>query len=345
MKHRYKKALLICFLLAVFSLTAGCNESTSGSLPSAPVEADSKTTDSSNGGAANRVSNPSSDGSTQPSDEKNKKLRDNTPVVHVPTASGKKTIKNKRVTVDISNLSKGYLMASYHGNAEKLNIQITGPNGVTYLYFIQAKDTWTAMPLSAGDGTYQLDIYENVEGEVYSSVLSKELDVKIKDAFLPFLYANQYVNFNKKTKAVQLGSELTKDCTSDLEALTAIYNYVVQNITYDEDKAEYVQADYLPDVDETLKTKKGICFDYAALMCTMLRTQRIPAKLQIGYTNDIYHAWISTYIDGYGWVDGVIRFDGKDWTLMDPTFASSDDSKKTMDYISDAANYDVMYER
>ena len=43
-----------------------------------------------------------------------------------------------------------------------------------------------------------------------------------------------------------------------------VYNYVVKNVKYDDEKAQNVQSGYLPSVDETLKTKKGICFDYAA---------------------------------------------------------------------------------
>ncbi len=35
-------------------------------------------------------------------------------------------------------------------------------------------------------------------------------------------------------------------------------------------------AGYLPDVDSILQEKKGICFDYAALMATMLQSQNIP---------------------------------------------------------------------
>ena len=73
--------------------------------------------------------------------------------------------------------------------------------------------------------------------------------------------------------------------------------------------------DILPNVDETLKTGKGICFDYAALMTSMLRSQRIPTKLEVGYAGETYHAWISTYVDDKGWVDDIIEFDGKDWQL------------------------------
>ena len=42
----------------------------------------------------------------------------------------------------------------------------------------------------------------------------------------------------------------------------------------------------------------------------------------MGYTGDLYHAWINTYIPTVGWVNNMIYFDGTSWKLMDPTFAS-----------------------
>ena len=57
--------------------------------------------------------------------------------------------------------------------------------------------------------------------------------------------------------------------TKDTEALELIYNLVVDNVTYDREKASTVAAGYLPDIDETLETGKGICFDYAALISSM----------------------------------------------------------------------------
>lgn len=93
--------------------------------------------------------------------------------------------------------------------------------------------------------------------------------------------------------------------------VTQIYNFVIKNISYDKKKAENVPYGYTPDPDETLDTGKGICFDYAALMSAMLRSQRIPTKLEVGYSGDVYHAWISCYVDEIGWVDNIIEFDGK----------------------------------
>lgn len=90
------------------------------------------------------------------------------------------------------------------------------------------------------------------------------------------------------------------------------------------------------------KTKKGICFDYAALMTAMLRSSGIPTRLDIGYATNIYHAWISTYLDEQGWVDNVIKFDGKNWTMMDPTFAAGG-GDGIQDFITDSSNYNIEY--
>lgn len=45
----------------------------------------------------------------------------------------------------------------------------------------------------------------------------------------------------------------------------------------------------------------------------MLRTQNIPPRLEVGYVEEEYHAWISTYIKDVGWVNGIIEFNGSTW--------------------------------
>ena len=89
-----------------------------------------------------------------------------------------------------------------------------------------------------------------------------------------------------------------------------------------------------------LKEKTGICFDYASVMSAMLRIQGIPTKLAVGYAGDVYHAWISVYVADKGWVDGVIRFDGESWTMMDPTTAASNG---LADSITDDSLYNALY--
>lgn len=78
-------------------------------------------------------------------------------------------------------------------------------------------------------------------------------------------------------------------------------------------------------------------------MTSILRSQRIPTHLEVGYAGTVYHAWISTYIEDVGWVNGIIQFDGTDWELMDPTFGASTGSKKLKKFIGDGDNYTVKY--
>ena len=129
----------------------------------------------------------------------------------------------------------------------------------------------------------------------------------------------------------------------DLEVITNIYNYVTENITYDYEKAATVQSGYISDVDEILASQTGICLDYSAVMTAMLRSQRIPTRLEVGYAGDAYHAWISTYIPEQGWVNGVIQFNGTDWELMDPTFAANAGEKELKSFIGDGSKYTTKF--
>ena len=76
-------------------------------------------------------------------------------------------------------------------------------------------------------------------------------------------------------------------------------------------------------------------------MATMLRSQNIPTRLEVGYMGDVYHAWISTYIKDIGWINGIIEFDGDSWNLMDPTFAST--SSSPTDFITENSKYITKY--
>ena len=286
-------------------------------------------------GTENKQSGGNSATKQSESSQDTKGSRDNTPVVLTGQADGTVTYGNEGVTIDASHISEGYIMVSYTGTNEKVKLQITGPDEVVYTYDLHGD--YETFPLTAGSGSYTVGVFENIEGTSYSTLFTQTIDVKIDDEFGPYLYANQYVNFNGDSKVVEKAEELSKPCNDDLEVIEQVYNYMISNFTYDYDKAESVQSGYLPDVDEVFEAQTGICFDYAAIMAAMLRSQRIPTRLEVGYAGDIYHAWISTYIEEQGWVNGIIQFDGKNWELMDPTFAST--SSKPKDFITNTDEY------
>lgn len=269
--------------------------------------------------------------------------RDSTPRVLTPSADGVTVYQNDFASIDTSNTSQGYVMVKYNGTNEKVKLQITCPDQSCYTYLISDRGAYDTFPLTAGNGSYALQVLENVAGDTYTVSLAQSINVNIEDEFLPFLYPNQYVNFHTDSKAVSKGSDLAKDTHSDLDVVQNIYNYVIKNISYDTEKAQNVSYGYVPDIDDTLSSKKGICFDYAALMASMLRSQNIPTKLEVGYSGDAYHAWISTYIDDKGWVDDIIQFNGDTWQIMDPTLAATNDSAAVKKYIGDGSHYVVKY--
>ena len=123
-------------------------------------------------------------------------------------------------------------------------------------------------------------------------------------------------------------------CSSDLEKVEAVYNYIVKNIKYDYNKVSNISTDYVPDLDNIITSKKGICYDYAALFAGILRSEGIHTKLIKGYKNDLtaYHAWNEVYLDG-------------DWVLVDTTYDASLSSLQELSMIkfSKAYNKDREY--
>lgn len=54
----------------------------------------------------------------------------------MPEASGTAVLGAEPLIVDVSHTDQGYIMAQYTGDADKANIQIDGPDGINYKYFI-----------------------------------------------------------------------------------------------------------------------------------------------------------------------------------------------------------------
>lgn len=277
--------------------------------------------------------------------------RDNTPTVLEPQASGEKTIGNDKIIFDISHSDEGYVMVKYTGDNPKIKVRIINPNGDDP-YTYNVLDGYNVYPLTGGSGFYTFIAFENISGSDYSQLFYDEEEIEIKNDYSPYLYPNQYVSFDKNTKVVQKGQEIAEGADDDLDVVSYVYHYVVNNISYDHEKANDAKngdlSNYLPNVDEILEKKKGICFDYAAVMATMLRTQNIPTRMMIGYVtidgNTIYHAWIGVYIKNIGWIDDFIEFDGENWSMMDPTLISDgQNNSKIKEFIKNKDNYTTKY--
>ena len=269
--------------------------------------------------------------------------RDNTIKVLTPEASGTEVYSNDDASIDASNAAEGYVMVKYTGDAAKVRMLIETPAGNTYNYLMDLDGNYDTYPLSGGSGTYKIGVYENLHDDQYATAFTQSVNVTLKDEYSMFLYPNAYVDFTASSNAVKKGQELAEGASTDIDVVKNVYHYIIKNVDYDYDKAETVQSGYVPVVDETLATGKGICFDYASLMGAMLRSQGIPTRLEIGYAGTEYHAWVSVYTAETGWIDNIIQFDGAEWTLMDPTlgsYASDSQVKKTL---NDDTYYQLKY--
>ena len=77
-------------------------------------------------------------------------------------------------------------MAKYTGSNAKPKLQLTGTDGITYTYSLY-KD-YSTFPLTSGDGTYQVGVYENVSDDRYTTLLSETFSVTLTDLLKPYLY-------------------------------------------------------------------------------------------------------------------------------------------------------------
>ncbi len=265
-----------------------------------------------------------------------------TPFTPTNVHTGEKVEQCDVAVVDYSNAQQGYIMACYTAQTQRrLKAQVKGP-GTTYTFNL-TPGQWAAFPLAEGDGKYRVNILENVKSNKYALVMSVTVEVTLEDEFAPFLHSNQFVNYDEAPQTVEMAWQLCRGL-APLEKVEKVYEFVVNGMTYDHDLAASVKSGYVPVLDSVLERMTGICFDYAALMTGMLRSQGVPCKLVVGYAGDIYHAWISVWSEDTGWVEAMVFFDGNTWKRMDPTFASSaDGDPEILEYILDDTHYKAKY--
>jgi transglutaminase-like putative cysteine protease len=272
-------------------------------------------------------------------DSGGKGSRDNTPQVLTPSADGEVTYKSDVSVIDATHASEGYIMVKYTGSNAKVKLQITGSDQITYTYDLHGG--YEVFPLTAGDGSYSVAVFENISDNQYATAQSETLSVTLSNTFGPYLYPNQYVNFTADSLPVSEAQKLAASADTDLDVVSAVYNYIIGNFTYDYDKAANVQSGYLPVVDDVFTSQTGICFDYTAVIATMLRSQGIPTRLEVGYMGEQYHSWVSIYTEETGWINGIIEFDGNEWKMLDPTFAST--SKDPKSFTTENSKYTTKY--
>ena len=265
------------------------------------------------------------------------------PNIPVPVASGIAVAENAKAIIDFSNIRDGYIMAAFHeDDSNQIRLVIVKPGGVSYTFRLNPGEGFHVFPLSLGDGEYNVGIWEQVDGDMYRRVLAESFYVQLSDEFAPFLRPNELVDFDQDSLVVITAAEQTAGLESQIDKIDAIYYYLIDNMIYDDDLAEAVQTDltYIPDITAVLERGMGICFDFAAVMTAMLRSQGIPTKMVVGQRGDEPHAWVSVYTEESGMVNDLFFFEGGIWVNIDPTAAASGNERPEVnEFIGDWADY------
>ena len=261
--------------------------------------------------------------------------------VDSPTFDPSGAVAQNDGAIDTSRVNKGVVMAQAT-SASRLKLLVTCGE-MSYNYDIPGDNTPITCPVNMGDGTYTFAIMRNTSGNNYVEINSTTVDVKLESEFIPFTQPNVYCNYTNDSACVAKARELTAGADNVGDALRSICSYIVDNVTYDTEKASKLSGTtgYVPNPDETFSTNKGICFDYASLGAAMLRSQGLPTKIVTGYVSpeDLYHAWIMVYIDG-SWTSAKFSVNPQSWSRVDLTFAADPNSEG---FVGDGKSYTERY--
>ncbi len=224
-----------------------------------------------------------------------------------PAEPSKSVKKDGSLCVDLSNASQGYFLASI-SKASKTRFKLRVEKGKeTLTYDLNGDCRYEVFPFQLGDGKYEISLYKNVSGKKYSSAGKITVKVELDEEQVCFYYPNQYVCYTPETEPVGMADKLC-DGKTEVESYEEVCGFIAKGFVYDYIKAATIKAGMLPDIDGCYLKRMGVCQDLSAVMCCMLRSQGIPARLMIGYADKNYHAWVEA------------TFSGKDY-FFDPTVA------------------------
>ena len=137
-------------------------------------------------------------------------------------------------------------------------------------------------------------------------------------------YALQYLSPTKywevnDTYIQEEAQKLSNDQTTLYGLIKADYAYVNDKLEYDTSKA--TSENERIGAKAALQGGASVCMEYADSMIALLRTQGIPARAALGYSNleeeslapdvQVRHQWVQIWIPDYGWYS------------IDPTFESN----------------------
>lgn len=234
------------------------------------------------------------------------------------------SLQGNGVSIDTSQAADGVVFATGLTD-RRCKLQVRLGEGA-YNYDLPSDGSPIAAPLNLGDGTYEVRVMGNTGGTSYVELLAQPVEVSLASDRVPYLEPNIFCDYDADSEAVALARQITADAQNEGDVVRAVYGWMTEHVTYDDDKAARLAnaTGYIPDPDATLAEGRGICFDYASLSAAMLRSLGIPCRLITGYVDpgELYHAWNMVYIDGQ-WHSVSIQVDPETWSRIDTTFGAA----------------------
>lgn len=228
--------------------------------------------------------------------------------------------------VSTKDANKGVFHARYVGITGSAKVEVRYENRRAQIYHISPGKEYTAIPLSHGSGKYRIRMLESVmeKRDYYRVIYDSTIEVNLENSLDPFRQSGYYIDSSTNSYTAKLAREIVKGCSTEGDKVEAIYDYIVHNVSYDNNLASNPPANYKPLNERTLSNGKGICIDYAALMTSMCRSQGIPAKMVSGNVdNGEFHAWVEVYISDGSSIPSAVGGQANGWTLIDPTYGSN----------------------
>ena len=230
-------------------------------------------------------------------------------------------IAGDNIDISSSALSNGMLAIKAHDlNGARHKVMVS-KDGKSHAYDV-SNGTFL-FPLPFGDGKYSLKLFENLHDDEYE--LMSQADVESSNEENAYLTSNSLFSYS--------GDAIPEDTVSILESSSydpnMICEYAESKLSYDSEKARKIANEPFRGVngDKSLSLNSGVCSDYCAIACMMMRMKGIPCKISVGHcsASESLHCWITYLQDG-------------EWIVMDPTMRDSN-----VGYEESSQTYEELY--
>lgn len=186
-------------------------------------------------------------------------------------------------------------------------------DGYVAYYNIQVLENHFSMsiPLTKGAGTYSVELRSPASAARWW-IRQVAFDV----SFNPVVQNVEHLTPSDRVQSddpsiQELAATLTRGLSSNMDKARAIYQWVTHNISYDVAKSRLNRLWWQGSASLCLRTKTGVCEDYAMLFAALCRAANVPAQVKTGYASSasasVRHAWNAFY-------------SGSAWVLCDPTW-------------------------